>query len=391
MPAEQQRDPLVEFAMRWWWLLAIGVILGIIGAIAYSRVGPTTYSSTALIQVPAQTGGTDPTANAERARSATLNYAAEGSSTRMYQLVGEELSRQSNVSAVELLEMENAGTLSVGAQRNANFIAVTVINEDPELAKLIADTFSTVFVADVNQRAEAQSQARRDELQRQIDFTRQQLAAAQLFNRRDTLEQDIRNYRNTLLSLQTSYQNSLAQRVGDGEASEAQEKFDQAISAQIQDIEQTIDIITGDLDSVNTEIANLPADTDPLVSSAYAVAYTTQLTALTGQYVQEQLATLTSSPAMIQYGDASNPLSTASLKKSLFLGVALGGALAAGLGFGIDLLRSRRTSRRQRTTTVPAENNVNEVLEAIERLRSRQAIGISRPVHATSRNFSETD
>ena len=72
---QQERDPLMQFAKRWWWLLAIGAIIGIAAAFAYTRVGPVPYQSTALLQVVTPAGSTT-TQNAEQARSASTNFAA---------------------------------------------------------------------------------------------------------------------------------------------------------------------------------------------------------------------------------------------------------------------------------------------------------------------------
>ena len=54
-PAEAESQfnltPYIEFAKRWWWLLVIGLALGLGASFVYMRYGPTPHISTALIQV----------------------------------------------------------------------------------------------------------------------------------------------------------------------------------------------------------------------------------------------------------------------------------------------------------------------------------------------------
>src|SRR5690242_19705917 len=84
--AAPTQDPYVAFAMRWWWLLIIGGIAGLIGAFVYLKVGPIPYTSVAQVQVPPQTT-TNPNASSGQAADATTNYSAEATTSQMFTLV----------------------------------------------------------------------------------------------------------------------------------------------------------------------------------------------------------------------------------------------------------------------------------------------------------------
>lgn len=338
------RDPLMDFVSRWWWLLVIGVVLGASGAVAYAQYGPGSYSSTSLVQVQAQTEN-DPTAKADQARSATANYAAEASSTRVFALVSDATGGE--FKTADLSQMERNGTIAIKAMNNANFVTIKVTHSDPELARYLADTIATVIVDDINVRSQTERDQRSVQLSDQIAFTREQLASAELFNREVELESQISDQRSSLLSLQASYQQELARQA---EATSALPEADsvygaylEVVTSQIAEIEGRLESLNGDLQEVRDAISKLPAGSDAVLSGAYASAYSEELAALTRQYVAQQLATVTAKPPLVRYGDASTPVRAQSLRKLGLLGVAAGGTIAAGIAYALELLRKRRT------------------------------------------------
>lgn len=389
-------DPVMEFARRWWWLLALGVLLGAAVAVAYSRLGPVTYSSSALIQVSPNTDA-DPTDKAGQARSAATNFAAEGESTRMYDLVSQALPPEAGISAEDLDEMARSGQLNVEQRRGTNFIEVTVLDPDAERAQLIADTFAATMVADVNSRGNEQARLREQELQNQIDFTRQQLAAAELFSRERQLQADLRDQQQRLLTLQASYQQEQArqlefERLSEGEAAgegilQARADFERILADQIQDVEANIASLSAELEEVRQLISELPEETDPLISTAYASAYSAQLTSLTSQYVKEQIDSLSAGPSLVQFGAASTSPNTPSLKKLGFFGVLAGGVAAAALGFFIDFWRNRQDHAGHRQLAGEGQVDLDSLLHELEQ---RQVISRLDPAGARSADEGKT-
>jgi uncharacterized protein involved in exopolysaccharide biosynthesis len=351
--------------MRWWWLLAIGVVLGAIGAVAYTKAGPTSFTSTALVQVPAQTG-TDPTANAAQARSATANYAASGSSTRMYDLVSQALKGKLDVTATDLQKLEQSGALSITPQRTANFFGITVIDKDPDRAELLANTFAQVMVQDAADNAKSQFDARQTQLQQQIDFTRQQLTTAQLYQNQRDLQNQLSGYRTTLLALQSSREQDLARVAATGAPASAQSDVQDILDQQITDVKNNISDVTAQLADVQGQIDKLPAGSDPLLSASFAAAYSQQLADLTTQSVGEQLSAMTSAPPLVQYGDATDAVSTASLKKLGLMGVVLGGGLFAGIAFLIEFIQKRRDRDREDNAREMSRTRIEDLLRTLE-------------------------
>ncbi len=345
-PGGSNPDPLMAFVSRWWWILVVGVVLGACIAVAYATYGPDAYTSTSLIQIQAQTGD-DPTAKAEQARSATANYAAEASSTRIYALVDDATSGEFSVN--ELSRMDRNGKIVIQAMRNANFITIKVTDSDPVRARSLANTISTVVVDDINERAKIELDLRNTQLGEQIEFARQQLASAELFRREEQLDVQVRDQRSHLLSLQASYQQELARQADVTTQSEEQNSLHSAylevVTSQIADVEDTVESLNKKLEEVRLAISTLPTGSDAVLSGAYATAYSQELTALTRQYVSQQLATVTTKPPLVRYGDASAPIRAQNLKKLGLLGIAAGGTVAAGIAYALELIMKRRARK----------------------------------------------
>lgn len=361
--AVPDRDPIIDFGLRWWWLLALGVLLGGAAAYAYATYAPTTYQSTAYIQVIPSGGNA--TQGAGEARSASTNYAAAAASPLVFESTSQALGDQLPLSGAELQEMYRGGQISIGRRRNANFIDVTVTNKNPDHAVLIADTIAAVAVTTVNEQVGVGYEERQRELQQQIDFAREQLTTAAIFERRNELEQRLLNQETNLISLQANYQEEIERQAVDAAAI-----FDQ----QIERLEEDITATTEELDAVNARIAKLPAGTDPLVSGAMASAYASQVSTLTSQYVTREIVSLTATSPLVKYGDAADPFAISKLKKAGFFGVIIGGSIAAGFGLFIDLLRKRR---RQETP-----------VQHVQPVQPAQPVQLVQPVPETALNLN---
>ena len=347
------QDPYLAFALRWWWLLILGALLGGAAAFGYTRYGPVPFQSIAQVQVPAQTT-TDPTANSSQARSAATNYAAEAASPQMFALVSRQLAGKLDLSANDLMLLNQAGKLDIRLVKNTNLISITVADPDPARARLLADTFATVLVNDVNGRATTQLDARGQQLQAQIKQTQDRLVVAQLQQRAEKLRQELVAQRGLLLQLQLGYQQELqrqaeADRLAatTGEPTspqivETRAQWLKLIRDQITALQATLDDLTGQLNQVQTTLKTLPAGTDPSVSAAFTTAYSEQLQSLTREFAQVQLSGPGAREPLVRYGQASDPLAANGRKKLLMMGLAAGVALAIGLGFLGDLLRQRR-------------------------------------------------
>ncbi len=349
-PAGQ--DPYLAFALRWWWLLILGALLGGFAAFGYTKYGPVPFQSIAQVQVPAQTT-TDPTANSSQARSAATNYAAEAASPQMFALVSKALVGKLDLSANDLMLMNQQGQLDIRIVKNTNLISITVADPDPSRARLLADTFATVLVNDVNGRAATQLDARGLQLQEQIKQTQDRLVVAQLQQRAEGLRQELVTQRGQLLQLQLGYQQEL-QRQAESDRLAAtngvptnpqiittRTQWLKLISDQITALQTTLDDLTAQLNQVQATLKTLPAGTDPSVSAAFTTAYNEQLQSLTRDFAQVQLSGPGARTPLVRYGEASDPLAANGRKKILLMGLAAGIALAVGLGFGIDLLRQR--------------------------------------------------
>lgn len=365
--AEQQdRDPLMQFAKRWWWLLTIGAIIGLAAAIAYSRLGPIPYQSTALMQVIPPTGATT-TEQADQARTASANFAAAAASPRIYAMASQALAGKLDISASDLEAMERDGTLTIETKRGSNFINVIVTDPDPGRAQLIADTIAKVFVDDIAVQAKAAYETRQTQLDEQIKFTRDQLAQSTLLQREIDLKAAIRDQQGQLLNLQTNYQEELGRQVesdaiGDrssfsdaelAQQAQVRSQLLRAIGQQISDAESSLAAINEELASVQSALATLPPDGDGSLSAAFSEAYSLQLSTLTQRYVTDQITALTQSPSVIQYGGASTPFTTQGIKKISLFGLIGGMAVAAGFGLAFELLRKWRAERALKQGQAP--------------------------------------
>ncbi|HEY8599592.1 MAG TPA: Wzz/FepE/Etk N-terminal domain-containing protein [Thermomicrobiales bacterium] len=358
-------DPYLAFALRWWWLIVLGAVIGIGGAFAYTAYGPIPYQSVAQVQVPPQTT-TNPNASANQSITATTNYTAEAATSQIFSLVSKELSSTLPLSASDLTLLQQEGKIDIRATKGTNFIVITVTDTDQGKARLLADTIATVFVRDVNARASAQIDARQQLLEGQIDQTGQRYLTSRLNQRQEELQASLTTQRASLLQLQASYQQEL-QRQAEADrlsgtngppspqivATRAQ--WLDTINNQISQVQNTLRDTTIQIDDVRAQLVKLPGSADPSVSAAFASAYGQQLQTLTRDYAQLQLDAPAARVPLIRYGVASDPLPATGKKKILIAGAGLGLALAAALGFGLDMLRRRR---QQRAITAFAEAEV---------------------------------
>lgn len=360
--AAPTQDPYLAFALRWWWLLIVGGILGLVAGFGYLKYGPIPYTSVAQVQVPPQRT-TNPNAGSGQAADATINYSAEATTSQMFTLVSQELAGTLNYSASELLVLQQNGDIVIKTVKGTNFISITVTDSDHERARLLAGTIATVFVRDVNERASAQIDARQQLLEGQIDVTGQRYLTSRLNQRQEELQRDLTTQRASLLQLQSSYQQELQRQAesdrlngGPGQVSPevnaTRARWLETVNSQISDIEKGIRDIQTQIDLVHTQLAALPGSSDPSVSAAFASAYGEQLQLLTRDYAQLQLDAPAARAPLVRYGEASDPLPASGAKKTLLMGGALGGIIAAAAGFGIDLLRRRKKTALEETAPV---------------------------------------
>lgn len=357
-------DPYLAFALRWWWLLLVGGLLGLVAAFGYVRLGPFPYASVAQVQVPPQTV-TNPNATSDQARDATTNYTAEATTSQMFTLISQELAGTLNLSASDLLTLQQDGEIAIRTVKGTNFITITVTDADPQRARLIADTIATVFVRDVNSRASAQIDARQRLLEQQIDATSQRFLTARLNQRQEELQRDLSNQRTVLLQLQASSQQELQRQAeldrvaGPGSQPSPQLAATRAqwldlLNSQIADVEKGIKDLTAQSSGVAAQLAKLPNSTDPSVSAVFATAYGEQLQSLTRDYAQLQLDSPGARAPLVRYGNASDPLPASGMKKILLLGGGAGAVIAAALGFAIDWLRRRKQAQQAQAEGVSA-------------------------------------
>ena len=104
-----QRDPYLDFALRWWGLLLVGLAVGTLGALAFLKFGPISYVSTAYVQV------NPPLTAADKSTSQALvaNLAAEAQSPYIRVLVSQALPKILRLSSADFDRMSQDGTLAI--------------------------------------------------------------------------------------------------------------------------------------------------------------------------------------------------------------------------------------------------------------------------------------
>ncbi|MBI4505850.1 MAG: hypothetical protein HY691_09970, partial [Chloroflexi bacterium] len=338
----------VEITRQWWWVLAIGAVLGAGGAVAFTQYGPVPYQSTAQVLVPPMidlANQNDALGSPTRARAAAANFAAQASSSRTFELVSKALDGLATFSVRELLLMNQNGRIDIRPTREANFINIVVTDGDPDGARLLANTIAAVFVDDVNEGARSQLQTRRQQLEQQIDLTRNQFVTAQLQQRERDLLRDLWNQRSQLLQVQAQYQQELQRQIDLDRlpfiapglppvSLDQQQRLQQLREAQTQvrsqwlkltgeqqrQVEQNIAEINAELSQVRGMLGSRGSDGDPLVAAAFASAYSLQLQGLTREYARLEMNADTLRAPVVRYGSASEPLPALGLRKALPIG-----------------------------------------------------------------------
>lgn len=362
-------NPYIAFMVRWSWLLVIGLVAGIGAAYQYSLYGPIPLRSTAVILVPSQSDpSTNPQGSPLQARNAAESFAVQASTAHLYGLVSEALKGKLDVSSRDLLEMDQAKKIDIRAPRDSNLITISVTETSPATAQLLADTIAQVFVNDVNARAGEDLDTRRKQLSDRIELTRRQLTAAQLYQRQQDLTKAMSDERSQFAQLQLQYIQELQHEVELDrlELTGEQRQSIQAVrtqwlditSNQQQAIRSRLNELGDQLAAVQADLDTLPERTDPVISAAFAGAYSGQLQALTQQFVQLQINSQAATSVLVRYGTASPAIPADSTRKLLAYGAA-GGLLAALVLAGLLevprrwWLRRRERARRNRGSPQP--------------------------------------
>lgn len=276
-------NPYQDFALRWWWLIAIGLVVGLAAAVAYARYGPVPYTSTAYLQVvppPDASSKTDVDA-------LVTNTATQAKSPYAYALVSGALSGKVNLTATDLATMVTKGQINIEPISGSSFISIAVTDTNPADAQLIAQTYVSAFAKDVDSRNQQTLTQRAKDLAQQIDETKQNLATAQLQQREQDLSKQLRDQRGQLLQIQTNYLQMLqsqliANRLApDGSGQVTADSAGAQKAAQLQDqmrasMEATVKQLQQQVDALNARIAAQPG-------GAGAVADQQRLTDLLAQ------------------------------------------------------------------------------------------------------------
>jgi hypothetical protein len=375
---DKARSPTLSFLLRWSWLLSLCVLAGAGAAYEFAMHGPVPLRSTAVILVPSLG---DPATNTQgstlQARSAAESFAIQATTPHLYGLVSEALRGKLDLSARDLLVMDQNKQIDIRAPRDGNLITISVTDTDAATAQLLADTVAQVFIQDVNDRARDDLDTRRKQLQQRIELTRRQLTAAQLYQRQQDLVKSIADERAQFAQLQLQYIAELQHEVELDRLDLVPERRETAqtvrgqwldiTSNQQRTIQARLDDLTAQLNAVQAQLDELPEKTDPVISAAFAGAYSQQLQAQTQQFVQLVVNGQAASSVLVPYGSASPALPAESTRKLVVYGAGGGLALGAALALVMELLRQQllawrsrsATGRAQRGTAArPAEANV---------------------------------
>jgi capsular polysaccharide biosynthesis protein len=203
-------NPYIALALRWWWVLAVGAGLGLVGSLAFLRFGPISYQSTVQVMVPPPVDPSEDTLGSPRTvRDAATNFAAQAGTMRVFSLASAALQGKMSVSAADLMRMQQDKQLVITPEKGANFVDITAQDRDPERVRLLATTLADEFVKEVNDRAAESVATRKKQLEAQIELARDQLTTAQLHQRESDLLKELRDQRAQLLLIQTNYQQEL--------------------------------------------------------------------------------------------------------------------------------------------------------------------------------------
>ena len=224
--AASQENPYLGLLLRWWWVIALCTLLGLLVGLLYNRFGPVPYQSTALVAVNSDNTllNTRQTTPGRQQGIAAETFAAQMASPPVAELVSKELAGRYDLSPGDLLSGLQNKKIDIRAIKNSNLISVTATDPDPQLAFALADAYAGAFVGAVNQAAGQAVASRRQELESQIEYSRQQLTTTQLKQREQDLNTQLQTARGQLLQLQLQYQTELQRQI---EAERAQSLAEQ--------------------------------------------------------------------------------------------------------------------------------------------------------------------
>lgn len=204
-------SPLSAFIRRWWVLLLIGSLLGLGAGYAYSKLGPTSYQSTALLQVRADPSSTRPATDAQ---IAAIGFATQATAPSVLDHVSQALKQGGFIIGLsDLLTMTQSNKLTAQPIKGSSAITIQASSENAATAQAIADTVAGVAVDDAAGQAQAEADNRTRTVQESIDRARAELQSAQLFQREQDLQQRLQTQQAELIQLQNSFTQTLQQQV----------------------------------------------------------------------------------------------------------------------------------------------------------------------------------
>jgi polysaccharide biosynthesis transport protein len=190
---------LLRIARRWWWLVALCIVIA--GSVAYVRVDSQvrlySTSSTVLINPAGEISSVGNTI--QTAGRLTSTYSLWIVSSPVLERVDAEL-REAGVGGLQ-------GQISAAAIGDSLFIRISVTDTDPYRAALTANVAAEQFIQYVHEQSTLASTEQRDQIETQIEVLEQRIADTEaeivsLEESPDADEEEVETLQDNLLQLQ---------------------------------------------------------------------------------------------------------------------------------------------------------------------------------------------